>query len=389
MAKTTLGAVGDISFAMQMQNHLRSQGTQFPFEHVVSELKKADVLFGNQESVMIPDDFPLEKTTGNPLQSRDFVLESLRPLGFDVMHMASNHVLDCGSRGLLHTEKCIRSIGAQPLAAGKNQEAARELRIVEKNGTTIGFLGYLQSGDWVLEGGGGRIAFLDLDDVTSDIAKYRDQVDVIVVSIHGDIEFQPAPSMPRLNLCRAIADAGPDLILCHHPHVPQGVETRGGCIIHYSLGNFLFDITGYQLDNTDNVSRSHIFYADIEDGKITGWRRRYFRLDREYGRPCPLSPAEQEDEEKYYRELDALLENPERLSELWHENCLRRLARTLERIRNESEISPMQFLHKYGKSLFGDMSHEYLDGLYEIARNDYLKHAYADFEYKRPHAAYD
>lgn len=44
------------------------------------------------------------------------------------------------------------------MGAGYNQDDARTLRVVEVKGTTVGFLGYLQEGDWTLEGGGGRVA---------------------------------------------------------------------------------------------------------------------------------------------------------------------------------------------------------------------------------------
>lgn len=390
MSPITLAAVGDISFAGKTENVLKEHGLAFPFTEVASELQSADIRFGNLESALIPEDFPLEKSSGHPLQSRDFAAETLRPLNFDVLHMASNHVLDCGWRGLQHTYDCIRGLGVQPLGAGYKQLDARALRVVEAKGTSVGFLGYLQAGDWTLEGGGGRVAYLKLADIESDIRRYRDQVDVLVISIHGDIEFQPAPSIPRRNLCRQIAEAGADLILCHHPHVPQGVEKWGDCLIHYSLGNFLFDTDGYQIGNSPEVTRSHVFLVTIEDGKITGWRRRYLRLEPgEGGRPRPIPENQYDEEDAYYKELDAILLNPERLREVWHKSCLDRLSLLMQRFEKDARLDPKLFLHKYGVQLFSNMAHEYLDGLYAIAQEDYEKHAYADFEHSRPYAAYE
>jgi hypothetical protein len=37
-----------------------------------------------------------------------------------------------------------------------------------------------------------------------------------------------------------LAEAGADCVIGHHPHVPQGLEVRGGRLIAYSLGNFVF-----------------------------------------------------------------------------------------------------------------------------------------------------
>lgn len=390
MKSITFAAAGDISFAGKTETMLKDHGLAFPFAKIAMELQSADIRFGNFESVLILDDFPLEKASGHPLQSRDFVAESLRPLDFHILYTASNHVLDCGWRGLLHTYDFIRGLGAQPLDAGYNQPDARALRIVVVRGTKVGLLGYLQAGDWTLEGGGGRVAYLKLADVESDIRRYRDQVDVIVISIHGDIEFQPAPSIPRRNLCRRIAEAGADLILCHHPHVPQGVEKWGDCLIHYSLGNFIFDTDGYQIGKSLEVTRSHIFFVTIEDGKITGWRRRYLRIDPdEGGRPRPIPEDRYDEEDAYYRDLDAILADPRRIREVWHKSCIDRLSLLMQRFEKDAGLDPEQFLHKYETQLFSDMSHEYLGGLYEIASDDYEKYSHADFEYCRPCAAYE
>ena len=43
-------------------------------------------------------------------------------------------------------------------------------------------------------------------------------------------------------MARAAIDAGADLVLGHHPHVPQGIEFYKEGVIAYSLGNFVFDL---------------------------------------------------------------------------------------------------------------------------------------------------
>ena len=40
-----------------------------------------------------------------------------------------------------------------------------------------------------------------------------------------------------------MVDAGAELVIAHHPHVPQPVERYNGGVIAHSLGNFLFDMT--------------------------------------------------------------------------------------------------------------------------------------------------
>lgn len=386
----TLAAVGDISFARGTAETCRQRGADFLLGATAADLAAADIRFGNFESVLVPPDFPLEKCSGRPLYSHDDVLAALAPLRFDVLHAASNHVLDCGWRGLLHTCERLNAIGALTLGAGTDQNAARALRVIRKNNTSIGFLGYLQAGDWTLEGGGGRVAYLSPDDIIADIRRHRASVDVLAISLHADIEFQPAPSWPRLQLCRQIAEAGADLILCHHPHVPQGVERWNNCLIHYSLGNFLFDIRGYQLGSSSQVSRSHIFLVEINHGKITGWRRKFYRIQPdEGGRPLPLPEDACPAEERYYCELDQNLRDPQRLRELWHANSEARLAAWLQQLQRQPDITPAQFLRQYGRQLFSPMCREYLDGIRDLAEQQYRQHGQGDFEFKRPFAPYE
>jgi poly-gamma-glutamate synthesis protein (capsule biosynthesis protein) len=40
---------------------------------------------------------------------------------------------------------------------------------------------------------------------------------------------------------RSLIDAGADIVVGHHPHVPQGIEEFNGKLIFYSLGNFVFN----------------------------------------------------------------------------------------------------------------------------------------------------
>jgi poly-gamma-glutamate synthesis protein (capsule biosynthesis protein) len=65
-----------------------------------------------------------------------------------------------------------------------------------------------------------------------------------VVSIHWGIEYAPAPRPEDVETAHKMLDAGASVIVGHHPHVLQPVETyktQDGrdTVIFYSLGNFL------------------------------------------------------------------------------------------------------------------------------------------------------
>ena len=79
------------------------------------------------------------------------------------------------------------------------------------------------------------------ENVLEDIAAVRDEVDVVILTLHWGIEYQHLPESYQSQMAKDFIDAGADVIIGHHPHCIQGVETYHGGLIFYSLGNFIFD----------------------------------------------------------------------------------------------------------------------------------------------------
>jgi len=59
------------------------------------------------------------------------------------------------------------------------------------------------------------------------------------------------------------------LIIGHHPHVYQGIESYGGGVIAYSLGNFIFD-QNQSLETRQGL----VLSAFVRDKKLTEVRVR-------------------------------------------------------------------------------------------------------------------
>jgi hypothetical protein len=80
----------------------------------------------------------------------------------------------------------------------------------------------------------------------------RAQCDLLVVSIHWGIEYSTAPRPEDVDLAHKMLEAGASVVVGHHPHVLQAMETYRtedgrNTVIFYSLGNFL-----------SNQSRSYV-----------------------------------------------------------------------------------------------------------------------------------
>jgi poly-gamma-glutamate synthesis protein (capsule biosynthesis protein) len=76
------------------------------------------------------------------------------------------------------------------------------------------------------------------------VAAARNQCDLLVVSVHWGAEYAAAPLQSDVDLAHKLIDAGASLIVGHHPHVLQTIETYPSsdnrtAVILYSLGNFL------------------------------------------------------------------------------------------------------------------------------------------------------
>jgi len=188
--------------------------------------------------------------------------------GFDVVSVASNHAMDWGPDALLDTLDVLNARGIRTIGAGRNLAAAREPAIVEKNGVRVAFLAYcsvLREGYAAKRDQPGvaplrahtfytpaeyqpgmppRIVSVpyeeDLAGMVEDIRAVRARADAVVVSLHWGLHFIPrAIADYQPVAARAAFEAGADLILGHHAHVPKAIGVHDGKVCFYSLSNFI------------------------------------------------------------------------------------------------------------------------------------------------------
>lgn len=89
--------------------------------------------------------------------------------------------------------------------------------------------------------------------------------EVIIVSMHSGIEYTQSIQPVQKKLSRVAIDLGADLVVGHHPHVIQGIDTYKGSYIVYSLGNFCFG------GNTNPPDKDCFIFQQtfvVKDGKL-------------------------------------------------------------------------------------------------------------------------
>ena len=210
------------------------------FSEVRSILKDLDFSIVNLESPITECSNPILKD-GPTLKNSPILIKILDYLGFKAVSLANNHLKDYGSQGVIDTIDFCHKHGLLYLGAGSNLNDARKPLIVNENGFLIGFINVCEHESSIASDLRAGSNPFDISYLFYDIAKLRQQVDKIIVIIHGGREHYQLPTPRMKRDYHLIADFGADIIVNHHQHCFSGYEIYNGKPIFYGLGNFFFD----------------------------------------------------------------------------------------------------------------------------------------------------
>ncbi|HVZ83302.1 MAG TPA: CapA family protein [Terracidiphilus sp.] len=232
---------------------------------VADVFQSADFGFVNMETPVAPEHS--RGTKAFMFNAPVALPQALKASGIRIVSFANNHVMDQGWPGFFETREHLREVGLLFAGTGDTEAQTFQPVFTEANGIKVGWLGMTR---WLngnrnpdnpaephvnffpYPGESGGAPGATEDQVLAAIKAARAQCDFLVVSIHWGIEYQPAPRPDDVDLAHKMLDAGASVIVGHHPHVLQPVETYRtadgrNTVIFYSLGNFL-----------SNQSRSYV-----------------------------------------------------------------------------------------------------------------------------------
>lgn len=291
-----IAAVGDVGIIGSARARAARDGWDAVFAAWRPHFTAADLGFANLEMPIAEPEWV------RPGRSREFwhedaVAAALVRAGVHVVSLANNHMLDCGPRGIERTIAACRAAGLAHAGAGCDLEAARAPARFERAGRRIVVLAYGAGGADAAGPGRPGIAPLDAAIVTADLARFRAEADVLVVSAHWGSMYVDYPPPRVTALARAFAEAGADVVLGHHPHVVQGAERRGRALVLYSLGDAAFCATAGDVEAgvaRDVRRESAVFTVEVGDGE-GGVEAHPLRLDADGvpGDPGPEAAAAQ------------------------------------------------------------------------------------------------
>jgi len=253
--------------------HAQNTGSSRPYNYkpyyadVSDIINDADIAFINQETLMCGDGYSLSYyPMFNSPQELGY---DLKELGFDVVNIANNHMLDKGADGLESTISFWKDMDGVVMTGGyENQQDYDTVRYIEKDGIKIAFLSYAEMTNGLTKSPYSDVVIPYLDDqvIIRQTQKAKQEADLVMVSVHWGQEGAFTPNDEQKRIAQLFADCGVDVILGHHPHVLQPVEWLCGkdgnktlCV--YSLGNFMAQ-QAYDYNMVGGIISFDIVYSE-------------------------------------------------------------------------------------------------------------------------------
>lgn len=269
-------SVGDVMIARRYETGglIDSIGTDGIFAQMRPTIESANLAMCNLECPFTnwPHDHPTKEFTFKGLPE---YLPAVPNAGFDYCALGNNHNLDYMYPGMVETQFLLDSLGILSSGSGMNDLVAREPAIFSKNGVTAAILSYCnrdgadENRQPFLNATRSRPGFAmwNRTQIEQTIPAATELADLVIVQSHSGTEyateetsldeslhgfnpeymtFELIPDTADVDLRHYAIDMGADIVINHHPHVIQGIETYHGKIIAHSMGNFAFDQTFFE-----------------------------------------------------------------------------------------------------------------------------------------------
>lgn len=161
------------------------------------------------------------------------------------VNLANNHIMDYGESAFNDTLDRLDEMGIKYFGAGFEKDNYHNPLLIRMKDKIFCISGYCCRSTHPAYGDSAQPSAAPLfrKRVFHDIVKYRKKCDFMVIAFHWGEEQIPFPKPEDVEIAHGCIDLGADLIIGHHAHVIQSIETYNGKYIFYGLGNFLFPDT--------------------------------------------------------------------------------------------------------------------------------------------------
>lgn len=258
-------------------------GAEALLRHVRRVLSEADFTAVNLESVVTDDPATPDPDNNFVFFTLPQSLPALPWVGIDYVSLANNHIYDYFDQGLRDTLRNLADHSIPNSGVGLNIDEAFEPFRTDVRGTAFSLLSMVSiEGIRVRNATGAteeRSGAADLNDdarINAALEQERAASRLPITMVHTGYEYMEEPPDDGYTVERLehLIDAGAELVVAHHPHVPQGFQFHRGRLMAHSLGNLIFDqerldtMFGGLLEvdwNEGKVARARVKGIYIED----------------------------------------------------------------------------------------------------------------------------
>ncbi len=160
-----------------------------------------------------------------------------------VLSLANNHTNNAGAAGVSLTRQWLSAHEIGHFWAGNVTWEAEKIYKTQKNWIQFCFQAFSYDGRHGKYGGAPLARNpLNIALMTGILETMKQEAcDVKVLGLHRGAEYRIKPNALQRELAHQLIDAGADILLGGHSHVPWSYEIYNGKPIFYSFGNFIFD----------------------------------------------------------------------------------------------------------------------------------------------------
>ena len=244
----TLGRGHDFAYSGSFDEMYDQKGASYFFSGI-PEFFDDDLTMVNFEGTLTNATAHAYKTF--VFKGRPEYAKVLEAGSIDVVSVANNHSMDYLQRGFDDTVRYL-----SPYVAVSGYE---RMPIVTVKGIRIGFASNV---GWTFDSAQKRF-------IENAVQSLRARgADLVVFNYHWGIERSYHSDPTQQAIGRYCIDQGADLVIGHHPHVVQEIETYKGKQIAYSLGNLVFGGNNNPSDKNCLIYR-HNFTLDLDSRQVT------------------------------------------------------------------------------------------------------------------------
>ena len=268
MYSIKLGFMGDVMIGRLVNEQISLKGDYvYPWGDVLPLILQTDINIINLEATLTTSGKKVPKVfnfKANPEKVR-----TLSAARIDVCNLANNHIMDFSKEGLIETARVLEEAGIKHVGAGRNISRAREAAVQERGGVTVGVIGCTDNEpDWCAtedRPGTNYIKVGDTGTARKLIEETRDEVDVLILSVHWGPNMRLRPTRQFIDFAHRVIDCGVDIIHGHSAHVFQGIEIYKDKLILYDTGDFIDD---YRVEPVLRNDRSFMVVVELDKTKI-------------------------------------------------------------------------------------------------------------------------